>query len=102
MCLLVKSKGKPDAGNPPVRFDEGEGASLPTLLSSVVSLSSDPLFVTEFIKLRPHIENPPSLVSRYSSIPSVAPSRPNPLSFIPPKGAAADVGLISLIPTMPK
>jgi hypothetical protein len=30
---VVKSKGKPDAGNPPVRFDEGEGdVSLPTLL----------------------------------------------------------------------
>jgi len=35
----VKSKGKPDAGNPPVRFDEGEGASLPTLLSSFVIFS---------------------------------------------------------------
>jgi hypothetical protein len=22
---MVKFKGKPDAGNPPVRFDEGEG-----------------------------------------------------------------------------
>jgi hypothetical protein len=32
---LVKSKGKPDAGNPPVRFDEGEGASLPTLLPTL-------------------------------------------------------------------
>jgi len=28
---MVKSKGKPDAGNPPVRFDEGEGYALPTL-----------------------------------------------------------------------
>jgi hypothetical protein len=25
VCLLVKFKGKPDAGNPLVRFDEGEG-----------------------------------------------------------------------------
>ena len=32
MCLVVKFKGKPDAGNPHVRFDEGEGGvSLPTL-----------------------------------------------------------------------
>ena len=31
VCLLVKSTGKPDAGNPHVRFDEGEGISLPTL-----------------------------------------------------------------------
>jgi len=32
VCLLVKSKGKPDAGNPLVRFDEGEGVTpLPTL-----------------------------------------------------------------------
>ena len=44
---------------------------------------------------------PPSLVSRYSSIPSRAPSRPSPLSFIPPNGAAALVGLMSLIPIMP-
>jgi hypothetical protein len=28
----VKFTGKPDAGNPHVRFDEGEGPSLPTLL----------------------------------------------------------------------
>jgi len=27
----VKFKGKPDAGNPPVRFDEGEGPD-PSLL----------------------------------------------------------------------
>jgi len=32
VCLMVKFKGKPDAGKPHVRFDEGEGASLPTLL----------------------------------------------------------------------
>ena len=25
VCPLVKSTGKPDAGNPHVRFDEGEG-----------------------------------------------------------------------------
>ena len=30
VCLLVKFKGKPDAGNPLVRFDEGEGE--PSLL----------------------------------------------------------------------
>jgi hypothetical protein len=36
VCHLVKSKGKPDAGNPPVRFDEGEGASLPTLLYGII------------------------------------------------------------------
>ena len=29
---MVKFKEKPDAGNPPVRFDEEEGASLPALL----------------------------------------------------------------------
>jgi hypothetical protein len=29
------------------------------------------------------------------------PSRPKPLSFMPPKGAAAAVGLISLMPTIP-
>jgi len=48
------------------------------------------------------IENPPILVSKYSSRPSIAPSRPRPLSFIPPKGTAADVGLMSLMPTIPK
>ena len=31
VCLVAKSKGKPDAGNPLVRFDEGEGVPLPTL-----------------------------------------------------------------------
>ena len=31
MCLQVKFTGKPDAGNPHVRFDEGEGSALPTL-----------------------------------------------------------------------
>ena len=35
MRLLVKFKGKPDAGNPLVRFDEGEGSTLPTLPGSV-------------------------------------------------------------------
>jgi hypothetical protein len=33
-------------------------------------------------------------------MPSWPPSRPRPLSFIPPNGAAADVGLMSLTPTM--
>ncbi len=33
VCPLVKSTGKPDAGNPHVRFDEGEGYALPTLLA---------------------------------------------------------------------
>jgi len=33
VCLSEKFKGKPDAGNLHVRFDEGEGYSLPTLLS---------------------------------------------------------------------
>ena len=42
---------------------------------------------------------PASLVSRYSKMPW--PSRPRPESFMPPKGAAADVGLTSLIPMMP-
>ena len=50
---------------------------------------------------RGQIENPPSLVSRYSFIPSLAPSRPMPLSFMPPNGAAAEVGLMSLIPMIP-
>jgi hypothetical protein len=31
VCRQVKFTGKPDAGNPHVRFDEGEGFSLPTL-----------------------------------------------------------------------
>jgi len=31
VCRQVKFTGKPDAGNPHVRFDEGEGSSLPTL-----------------------------------------------------------------------
>src|SRR6056297_411454 len=31
-------------------------------------------------------ENPPSLVSRYSKMPSEAPSRPIPLCFMPPNG----------------
>jgi hypothetical protein len=34
VCLVVKFKGKPDAGNPHVRFEEGEGVS-PSLLYSV-------------------------------------------------------------------
>jgi hypothetical protein len=34
--LLVKFTGKPDAGNPHVRFDEGEGTPLPTLLVNLV------------------------------------------------------------------
>lgn len=48
-----------------------------------------------------HTLIPISLVSRYSPIPSAEPSRPSPLSFTPPKGAAAEVGLMSLIPTIP-
>jgi len=35
VCLVAKSKGKPDAGNPLVRFDEGEGNALPTLLDGI-------------------------------------------------------------------
>ena len=31
--------GKPDAGNPPVRFDEGRGGQPPRLLYSVMFLS---------------------------------------------------------------
>jgi hypothetical protein len=34
--LPVKSKGKPDAGNPHVRFDEGEGVSPPYSTASAV------------------------------------------------------------------
>ncbi len=41
VCLSEKSKGKPDAGNLHVRFDEGEGYSLPTLLWSVVKKISE-------------------------------------------------------------
>ena len=37
VCLSEKFKGKPDAGNLHVRFDEGEGYSLPTLLSHLRS-----------------------------------------------------------------
>jgi hypothetical protein len=50
---------------------------------------------------RNYMLKPPNLVSKYSSMPSRAPSRPSPLSFMPPKGAAALVGLISLMPMMP-
>ena len=39
VCPLVKSTGKPDAGNPHVRFDEGEGYALPTLLAILSDLS---------------------------------------------------------------
>jgi len=35
----VKFTGKPDAGDPLVRFDEGEGNPLPTLLSKNSSMS---------------------------------------------------------------
>lgn len=44
---------------------------------------------------------PISLVSRYSAIPTADPSLPKPLSLTPPKGAAAEVGLMSLMPTIP-
>ena len=46
-------------------------------------------------------ERPTSLVSRYSSRPWTPPSRPRPLYLMPPNGAAAAVGLMSLMPTMP-
>lgn len=41
------------------------------------------------------------LVSRYSSMPSVPPSRPKPDSLIPPNGAAASEMTPRLMPTMP-
>lgn len=41
------------------------------------------------------------LVSRYSSMPSVPPSRPNPDSLMPPNGAAGSEMTPRLIPTMP-
>jgi len=34
----MKATGKPDAGNPHVRFDEGEGTALPTLLKDRLRL----------------------------------------------------------------
>ena len=40
-------------------------------------------------------------MSRYSSMPWIPPSRPRPLNLMPPNGAAAAVGLMSLMPTMP-
>ena len=42
------------------------------------------------------------VVSRYSSIPSKPPSRPNPLAFTPPNGAAGLETSPVLMPTMPK
>ena len=49
MCLVVKFKGKPDAGNPPVRFDEGEGAAfLPTLLAN----KNQSVFLSDLLDLR--------------------------------------------------
>jgi hypothetical protein len=39
VCRLVKSTGKLDAGNPHVRFDEGEGYALPTLLAILSGLA---------------------------------------------------------------
>ncbi len=48
------------------------------------------------------MEIPASLTSRYSAIPSRPPSRPSPLSCMPPNEAAATVRLISLMPTMAK
>ena len=56
---------------------------------------------TTMLSGRPQTEKPPSLVSRYSAMPSWPPSRPRPLSLEPPKGRAAAVGLMSLMPTMP-
>lgn len=41
------------------------------------------------------------LVSRYSSMPSVPPSRPKPDSLMPPNGAAGSEMTPRLIPTMP-
>lgn len=35
---LIPFLGKPDAGNPPVRFDEGRGGQPPRLLYSVIFL----------------------------------------------------------------
>jgi hypothetical protein len=35
VCHLVKSTGKPDAGNPPVRFKEGQVYALPTPLANI-------------------------------------------------------------------
>ncbi len=40
-------------------------------------------------------------VSKNASIPSRPPSRPNPLSFIPPNGACAADGVPSFQPTIP-
>ncbi len=56
---------------------------------------------SEFHARRRQTDQPTSLVSRYSSRPTWPPSRPMPDSPIPPNGAAADVGLMSLIPMIP-
>src|SRR5262249_51341671 len=48
-----------------------------------------------------YTDRPTSLVWRYSSMPSRAPSTPRPDCLTPPNGAAADVGLMSFTPTIP-
>jgi hypothetical protein len=40
VCLRVKFKGKPDAGDPHVRFDEGEG--VPSLLYWILVRQAKP------------------------------------------------------------
>jgi len=52
--LLVKFKGKPDAGNPPVRFDEGEG--YPSLLYWLKKLITLTVCNKKFENLEP--QNP--------------------------------------------
>jgi len=50
---------------------------------------------------RSYMPMPTYLVSRYSSIPSKPPSRPNPLCFTPPNGAAGFDTTPTFRPTMP-
>jgi hypothetical protein len=45
VCLLVKSTGKPDAGNPHVRFDEGEGGCLPPYSTGSAVQNTAPFMV---------------------------------------------------------
>lgn len=89
------------------RKSSAASIEIPQYLADVkdweVVVEPDQHILNRFVSIWiPQITNPPNLVSKYSIIPSRAPSRPNPLSFIPPKGAAALVGLISLIPIIPK
>ena len=49
VCPLVKSTGKPDAGNPHVRFDEGEGYALPTLLANPFLLTFQELLLQSIL-----------------------------------------------------